>query len=187
MDLPNQSWRCGYCGDRVSSTKGLKLGRGSDGSGDQVGAIYICTNCGGPTFFPPYSEEVFPATPFGNEVCHVPDQLDELYREARRCTSQNCYTAAVLLCRKILMNIAVQLGANEGNSFVSYIDYLSSQGYIPPNGRHWVDHIRKKGNEANHEVQLMAPNDAEELVRFTEMLLKLIFEFPALVPAPDHT
>jgi len=32
--------------------------------------------------------------------------LNSLYEEARRCTSQNCFTAAVLLCRKMLMNIA---------------------------------------------------------------------------------
>lgn len=185
--LPNWSWRCGYCGDKVSSTRGLKLGRNGDGSGVQVGAVYICTNCGGPSFFPPYKDEVFPGTAFGSEVGHLPEELDTLYEEARRCTSQNCHTAAVLLCRKILMNIAVKIGAEEGKSFVSYIDYLSNEGYIPPNGRHWVDHIRKRGNEANHEVQSMEPSDAEELVRFTEMLLKIIFEFPALVPRSDQT
>jgi len=48
------------------------------------------------------------------------------------------------------MSIAVAQGAKEGQSFLSYVEYLANAGYVPPNGRHWVDHIRTKGNEANH-------------------------------------
>ena len=56
------------------------------------------------------------------------------------------------------------------------------QGYVPPNGRAWVDHIRTKGNEANHEIKLMSKADAEELIVFAEMLLKFMFEFPGRLP-----
>jgi hypothetical protein len=49
-----------------------------------------------------------------------------------------------------------------------------------------VDHIRKKGNEATHEIALMGQADAEELIGFTEMLLKFIYEFPARVPPSTH-
>ena len=80
------------------------------------------------------------------------------------------------------MSIAVAQGAPANKSFVSYVEYLAEKGYVPPNGRGWVDHIRKKGNEANHEIKLMAQPDAEELVSFTEMLLKFIYEFPSRVP-----
>ena len=65
-----------------------------------------------------------------------------------------------------------------------YVEYLSNKGYVPPNGRGWVDHIRKKGNEANHEIVLMKKEDAEELILFSEMLLKFIFEFPNKIPVP---
>jgi hypothetical protein len=56
-------------------------------------------------------------------------------------------------------------------------------GYVPPDGKGWVDHIRKKGNEATHEIALMTAADAEELISFVEMLLKFVYEFPARVPA----
>lgn len=79
------------------------------------------------------------------------------------------------------MNIAVVQGAKEGLKFIEYVNYLSNNGYTPPNGKHWVDHIRKKGNEANHEISLMNENDAKELLVFTEMLLKFIYEFPAII------
>ena len=83
------------------------------------------------------------------------------------------------------MNIGVQEGAEEGKSFVYYIDFLADKGFIPPNGRAWVDHIRKKGNEATHEIALMTSVDASELVKFTEMLLKFIYEFPWAMSQPS--
>ena len=118
----------------------------------------------------------------GNEVAHLPKDIEALYLEARRSAGVGANTAAVLACRKLLMNIAVAQGAKAGESFVSYVEFLASAGYVPPNGRAWVDHIRSKGNEATHEIQVMAPEDASELIAFAEMLLKFVFEFPAKVP-----
>ena len=76
------------------------------------------------------------------------------------------------------MNIAVSKGAKEGLSFYDYVDFLSDENYIPPNGKGWVDHIRKKGNDATHEISIMEQEDAKELIDFAEMLLKFIYEFP---------
>lgn len=83
----------------------------------------------------------------------------------------------------MLMNIAVEQGASENLKFIEYVNYLADKGYVPPNGKHWVDHIRKKGNEATHEISLMTEGDAKELLTFVEMLLRFIYEFPQLVPA----
>ncbi|TON03793.1 hypothetical protein CGH64_25965, partial [Vibrio parahaemolyticus] len=66
--------------------------------------------------------------------------------------------------------------------FIHYVNYLAEQGYIPPNGRGWVDHIRKKGNEATHEIALMNKSDCEDLIAFSEMLMKFIYEFPNQIP-----
>ena len=84
------------------------------------------------------------------------------------------------------MHIAVAQQAAAGKSFVEYVEYLADKGYVPPNGRGWVDHIRTKGNEANHEIRLMKKADAEELISFAEMLLKFIYEFPQRVPKPGQ-
>ena len=74
------------------------------------------------------------------------------------------------------MNVAVSLGAKEGDAFVSYVSFLADKGYVPPNGKHWVDHIRTKSNEANHEIALMSKEEAERLLTFVEMMLKFIYE-----------
>ncbi|MCB4760210.1 MAG: DUF4145 domain-containing protein [Sulfurovum sp.] len=178
--IASYSYDCGYCNRHVSSNVGYKLGELSDGGGIVLGGLYICPNCQGPTFLSPKHKQ-YPSPSLGNPVNHVPGNLTALYNEARRCSSQSCYTGAVLLCRKMLMNIAVEQGAKEGLSFLKYVAYLSEQGFIPPNGKHWVDHIRKKGNEATHEISIMEEIDARELLAFTEMLLKFIYEFPNMV------
>lgn len=133
-----------------------------------------------PTFM--HGDVQIPGVSPGNEVGHLPKDIGALYNEARNAVAASCFTASVLTCRKLLMNIAVSLKADPGKRFVEYVDYLAQQGYVPPNGRGWVDHIRKKGNEATHEIVLMSRADAEELIAFSEMLLKFIFEFPAKVP-----
>ena len=53
------------------------------------------------------------------------------------------------------MNLAVSQGADQNLKFIEYVDYLACNGFVPPNGRGWVDHIRKKGNEATHEIVVM--------------------------------
>lgn len=170
-----KQFRCGHCGFNVANDKGYVK------DGGAPGRIYVCPNCDSPTYFDPNLRQ-YPGVVPGNEVQHMPTDLEQLYREARNCCSLSAYTASVLATRKMLMNIAVQQGAAEGLKFIEYVEYLADNGFIPPNGKGWVDHIRKKGNEATHEITLMTQADAEELIAFTEMLLKFIYEFPSRVP-----
>jgi hypothetical protein len=53
------------------------------------------------------------------------------------------------------------------------------KGYIPPSGKEWIDRIRQQGNDANHEIVVKSAQDAKEVIDFTEMLLRLIYKFPA--------
>ena len=61
----------------------------------------------------------------GNSVEHLPVDIEALYTEARNCVAASCYTAAVLICRKLLMNMAVSQGADAGDTFVQYVEYLA--------------------------------------------------------------
>jgi hypothetical protein len=172
--IGTRQFRSGHCGFNVANDKGFH-------HNDPNRRVYLCPNCDKPTYFEGKAVQVPGVVP-GNEVEHLPEPLEKLYREARNCCAIGAYTASVLASRKMLMNIGVQQGAKEGEKFIQYIDHLAQNGYIPPNGRGWVDHIRKKGNEATHEIALMSQADAEELIAFTEMLLKFVYEFPARVP-----
>ncbi len=77
------------------------------------------------------------------------------------------------------MNISVSKGAKENQTFQQYVDYLDENNFIPNGTKDWVDAIRTQGNEANHEITLSTEEQAEEILGFTEMLLRLIYEFPS--------
>lgn len=174
VEMPSLSFVCGYCGNMIASNRGYK-------GGGVAYRIHICPHCCNPTYFRSENQR-WPGISPGKEVPHLPEKVCALYREARNCVSVGAHTSSVLTCRKLLMNIAVEQGASTGKKFIEYVEYLALQGYIPPNGRRWVDHIRKKGNEATHEINLMNQNDAEELIIFAEMLLRFIYEFPNRIP-----
>lgn len=122
-----------------------------------------------------------PGAPYGAKVSDVPEDVESLYEEAKKCLSCEAYTGSVLCSRKLLMNIAVSKGAKEGDTFAEYVDYLCKKGFVPPDGKKWVDHIRQKGNEATHEIKIMDRQNAADLITFIEMLLKFIYEFPAAI------
>jgi len=168
-DIGPRSYKCKFCDKDVAT----RMGYYRKGVPHQIS---ICPNCANPTYF--LGTEQIPAPLLGNTVDELPENINALYDEIRDCTGINAYTSAVLSCRKLLMNIAVEQGADEGKSFLEYVEYLSGKGYVPPDGKEWVDHIRKKGNEANHEIVLMDQDDALDLINFSEMLLKFIYEFP---------
>ncbi len=83
------------------------------------------------------------------------------------------------------MHVAVEKGAGEGKSFKEYVDFLADNHYVPPDGKTWVDHIRTKANEANHAIVLMSKGEADDLITFTEMLLRLVYEFKHRLSATD--
>ena len=176
------SYTCGYCGDKVASDRGWVGNRPNRGAA----YIRICPSCDGPNLFT-WNGKQSPGTSPGDPVANLPDQLEKLYNEARSSAAAGASTAAVLACRKMLMNVAVTEGAPTGGSFVSYVEFLDTKGYVPPNGKGWVDYIRKRGNEANHEIALMTDGDAKALILFVEMLVKFIYEFPSLVPTSPPT
>jgi Domain of unknown function (DUF4145) len=170
----SRSFICGHCGNDVSSEKLYNNTSTSPNS-----RIYICHKCWKPNFFDKFGEQT-PWSNFWNEVKDITDAwVLGLYNEARNCMKQNAYTSAVLSCRKLLMHITVSKWASAWLRFIEYVEYLSLNNYIPPWAKDWVDHIREKWNEANHEIKIMRKDEAEDLISFSEMLLKLIYEFPA--------
>ncbi len=178
-DLPSRNYKCGYCNQPLASAKGWH------GAAEHNGAlrafVYLCHACTNPTFID-HEGQQWPGVVFGNIVSDIPEQtVALLYEEARRATGAGAFTAAVLCCRKLLMHIAVAKGAPVGQTFASYVDYLSANHHISPDAKDWVDHIRSKGNEATHEIVIVSRDDAQDLLAFCEMLLKTIFEFPAVI------
>ncbi|HUG00625.1 MAG TPA: DUF4145 domain-containing protein [Longimicrobiales bacterium] len=106
----------------------------------------------------------------------LPEDVAEAYDEARACFGVGGFTGCELVCRKILMHVAVEKGAKEGEPFQAYIDYLADQRYVTPPMRPWVDRIRAHGNLATHRLAKPEKARAESTLMFTGELLRLVYE-----------
>jgi len=169
-DLVRRIYICGFCNTEVTSKTGYT-------EHYYEHQLVICP-CGKPTYFD-YGIQVTqtPAPLLGNDVHNLPQDINNLYYEIRKCTTINAYTGTVLLCRKLLMNIAVKEGAPTGKKFVYYTEYLSNN-FVTKHNKPWVNYIREKGNEAAHEIPSVNKETALKLITFSEMVLKIIYDFP---------
>lgn len=166
-------WKPGCVARRLRGFEGLNI--------LQQARLYVCPVCSQPSYFDPAGNQ-YPGPLPGKAVEGLTDRgLLTLYEEARRAAAAKATTPLVLACRKLLMHLAVTKGAKPGAPFAEYVEYLGKNGFVPPDARPWIDHIRKHGNEANHDIVLASEDSALELLTFCEMLLRIIFEFPAKV------
>ena len=81
--LPSMAWHnqnvigprtytCGYCDVVVGPNSGFF---------SDTGRIYICSNCEKPSYFDGTGQ--YPGVAFGEKISDVPEEIDELYNEAR--------------------------------------------------------------------------------------------------------
>jgi len=180
-NIGSKTYKCGYCGSSLASQLGYSAAEYVNGRTVIRENIYICHSCEKPTYFD-YNGRQTPGPLIGNKVKHIPNSdVEDLFNEAKSCFSIGAYTSSVMCCRKLLMNISVSEGAKEGTNFSDYVNYLNDNNYIPPNGKKWVDSIRKLGNQANHKIEFKSLKDAERILNFTEMLLRFIYELPGIM------
>ncbi len=148
-----------------------------------LATIRVCPQCNAPTFFSAQGAQ-HPGPLLGGKVASLADDVRGIYDEARNALTVGAATGTVMLCRKILMHVAVDMGANEGKRFQEYVEWLADEGWIPKGGQRWVDFIRRRGNEANHKLPDITREDAEGILKFTELLLRNVYELHALLPPP---
>ena len=105
----------------------------------------------------------------------LPDDINGLYDEARASFDAYAYTGCEMLCRKILMNAAVDKGAKENKTFQYYVDYLRRNEYVIPPLKEMAAKIREYGNKSTHEIDSSSPDRAELTLRFTWRILDTIY------------
>lgn len=115
----------GHCGNDVASDKGY---RGMDGQLTRtIAHIYICHRCMNSTYFSPEGKQT-PGSSFGGAVSNIPyEEVEALYNEARACMKVSAFTAVAMCCRNLLMNVAVDQGADKNKSFAHYVTILLSR------------------------------------------------------------
>lgn len=187
-NVKTHTFVCGYCGNMIGPNQGMRIttkvtGVNRSPRDVEIGYLYKCPSCNNPSFFHIDSGDVIPGSKPGREIKNLPDDILNLYNECRICHANSCYTAAEMVARKLLMHIAVEKGADENLSFKQYVDYLDTNNYIPPNGKDWVDFIRKTANESNHEIVIKGREESEKVIAFLSTLLIIIYELPQMLTA----
>lgn len=184
VGLPGVDYTCAFCGREVSASHGWYAANPDYGqptalpstAGYERFWVAICPRCGNPTYVRGTLQ--VPDVPFGDQIDYLPDEVGALYREARSSISAGNFTAATMVGRKLLMNVAHTKGAAEGQSFQAYVTHLVDHHIVTPDMEPWVDEIRKIGNIANHEIAPIERDEAEQLVTFVSMLLRVAYEYP---------
>lgn len=184
LSLENKKYICGYCSAVVGPNEGYVYGykNSSDYHETEINysgvskTIYICPNCNNPTFFDFKAHTQTPGPIYGNYVDKLPEDIERLYDEARRCYSIGAFDAVAMISRKIIMNTAVSEGAEENKNFIEYVEFLDRENIIPKNAKKWVNKLRELGNKANHEIENISKEQAEEAIKFVEVLLRNVYE-----------
>jgi len=121
-------------------------------------------------------KNIYPGVRFGVKLEGLPGEVEGAYTEARNCMGADAYGACELVCRKILMCVAVEKGAKEGESFSGYLTYLGEKGFITDAMMGWVEIIKKNGNKAAHKIERVDKERAESTIMFTAELLRIVYE-----------
>lgn len=170
---------CGHCGTKVTARE-ISNYLPQAHTHQNWSFFVVCPSCNKGSLIirdrGSNAETNYPGHLPGEEIKGLPADVKKAYQEARRCFSVNAFTSCELMCRKILMHIAVEKSAATNLSFAQYVSHLETEGYITPPIKTWADKIRSNANESTHELIFPDKPRAENTFQFTMMLLRIIYE-----------
>ena len=170
---------CPYCNVKVQAESNTRIV--DVASGAIKYHIHKCPECFMPIIIG-LNGKIIPQSqllPF-EDVRFLPTSIEKLYNECRKCYLNECYHSVIMVSRSLLMHIAVDKGDSAGKTFVDYINFLESHGYIGSQNKAWVDKIRTIGNKYVHQLDEATEDDAKKVILFIKQLLGNLYEMPQL-------
>lgn len=140
-------------------------------------AWLMCPHCG--TGAVRQSDDtISPSGILGEAVEGLSTAAEQTYAEACKCMTVAAYTACELMCRKLIMHMGAENGANPRDPFGAHLTALEDAGFITAPVKSWADRIRGNGNDATHGEASTTKERAADTMAFTVMLLRLVYEMP---------
>ncbi len=177
FQIVSREYTCYFCNKLVASDRGY---RSRDLNSRSVyNYICICPHCTIPTTFT-YSvnTKIFTQVPKPlplSSITGVKDDVKDLFEEVRRCMSTESYTAVAMICRKLLMNIAVDHGAEKNQQFQIYVEYIQKENLVSKSATELLKKIKNIGNDANHEIPQVSKAQANLILQLTNEVINQIY------------
>ncbi|CAN7653224.1 DUF4145 domain-containing protein [Rhizobium sp. LjRoot254] len=111
---------------------------------------------------------------------HWPDDVGRFWLQARRSIEGSNWDAAALMARSAVQLVLRHQQAT-GKSLFEEINDLGKKGVLPPVMVEWAHEVRVLGNDNAHPTPGAAgtaPKDAQAVVEFLGMLLRVTFDLP---------
>ena len=194
----NTTFTCPYCGalstfSCIFSTKGTHRGYIFPFS------VWSCHHCDRAIFITQKSsqydhvvterleiESIFPSIESTVDE-RVPDGIAKDFIEAARCFNISAFKASVVISRRTIQKMCLNLGANKGEKLYEQIDQLKQAGKLHPDLADIATEIRFLGNDGAHPVDdgldEITNEDAKEILDFTAELLDDLYVRPQKVLA----
>jgi hypothetical protein len=112
----------------------------------------------------------------------VPAPIGADWYEAHLCESIGAHRAAAAMARRAVQGVAIEQGA-KGNTLNAQLKDLGAKATLHSMLIDWADHIRLLGNSGAHPgadgLETVSKEEANEVVRFLDELLRWLYELPA--------
>ena len=105
----------------------------------------------------------------------LPALISETYEQAKKCYEQNLFEPSVIMSRKCLEGICLDLEA-KGKNLSKKIEFLRDEDKIDKNLFDWANQLRLIGNDAAHDFNIkITSHDAKDTIIFLNALLLYIY------------
>jgi len=106
-----------------------------------------------------------------------------MWRQAHDSLNNENYDAAAVMARSALQAVMRSQEA-KGKDLYGEIEDLAEKGVIPTVIQEWSHEVRQLAKPAAHpqaDEEETSPEDAEDIVKFLDFLLKYIYDVPAQI------
>lgn len=180
LEPKHKTYACGACGGTTNGRVLCEVQRRADSS--RIFWCWCSCDKGEPTVLIEKDGMTTAQLPIAREFhsgSDWPTDLARLYDEAAKAYSAGAHTAASMACRKLLMACACDKGATDGEQFVKYVEFITTNVLTYPAAKASIDAIRSIGNDANHHLQFVNQADAMRSMKIVTYMLNTIYSLPA--------
>jgi hypothetical protein len=180
MQRQHRDYLCGACSKPTNGRLVGNCTRLADSARISI-CVCSCSRCE-PTIIVELGGKMLTQLPLAKEFLpgeNWPKELTDLFTEASNSYAAGAPTSAAMACRKILMACACEQGDTPDRKFFQYVDYITDEVIKMPKVKPVIEKIKTIGNEANHEIHFVTPQDAARCLSIITYMLNTIYSLPS--------